>query len=225
MFTGLQVQARAIHADSIHSVYSYTRHASETGTLNLSLLTCRYKPEQYMQTVFAVSAVTLVVPVAYHLQRSSETSSLDPNAPGRHRAHSLTTQHTTFQCHDVVLIMWLSNRWSPPLRCYWLWESSWCVLLVLLGEQSCERVSMSKLPEMSMVSVSVLLWLVHVFGVYAACWLYMSGGCCTTNASVTSGLFSALQTLCSWGKVLCWSSCAQRVCRCVHYELTENDKS
>ncbi|KAL3149800.1 hypothetical protein ABBQ38_013625 [Trebouxia sp. C0009 RCD-2024] len=41
-----------------------------------------YKPERYMQTVFAVSAATLTVPVAFHLQRSSETSSLDPNAPG-----------------------------------------------------------------------------------------------------------------------------------------------
>ena len=37
-----------------------------------------------MQTVFFVSAFTLMVPVAYHLQRSSETSSLDPNAPGMH---------------------------------------------------------------------------------------------------------------------------------------------
>lgn len=46
---------------------------------------CRYKPERYMQTVFGVSAVTLLVPVAYHLQRTSEASSLDPNAPGMHR--------------------------------------------------------------------------------------------------------------------------------------------
>ena len=37
-----------------------------------------------MQTVFGVSAVTLLVPVAYHLQRTSEASSLDPNAPGMH---------------------------------------------------------------------------------------------------------------------------------------------
>ena len=35
-----------------------------------------------MQTVFAVSAATLAVPVAFHLQRTSEASSLDPNAPG-----------------------------------------------------------------------------------------------------------------------------------------------
>lgn len=41
-----------------------------------------HKPERYMQTVFGVSAVTLLVPVAYHLQRTSEASSLDPNAPG-----------------------------------------------------------------------------------------------------------------------------------------------
>ena len=46
------------------------------------LMLCRYKPERYMQTVFGVSAVTLAVPVAFHLQRTSETSSLDPNAPG-----------------------------------------------------------------------------------------------------------------------------------------------
>ena len=39
-----------------------------------------------MQTVFGVSAVTLLVPVAYHLQRTSEASSLDPNAPGMHRS-------------------------------------------------------------------------------------------------------------------------------------------
>ena len=43
---------------------------------------CRYKAERYMQTVFAVSAATLAVPVAFHLQRTSEASSLDPNAPG-----------------------------------------------------------------------------------------------------------------------------------------------
>ena len=43
---------------------------------------CRYKAERYMQTVFAVSAAALAVPVAFHLQRTSEASSLDPNAPG-----------------------------------------------------------------------------------------------------------------------------------------------
>lgn len=39
-----------------------------------------------MQTVFGVSAVTLLVPVTYHLQRTSEASSLDPNAPGMQHA-------------------------------------------------------------------------------------------------------------------------------------------
>lgn len=41
-----------------------------------------YKPERYMQTVFAVSAVTLFVPVMFHMHRTSEQSSLDPDAPG-----------------------------------------------------------------------------------------------------------------------------------------------
>lgn len=36
-----------------------------------------------MQTVFVVSAVTLFVPVMFHLKRTSEQSSLDPDAPGK----------------------------------------------------------------------------------------------------------------------------------------------
>ena len=40
---------------------------------------CRYKPERYMQTVFAVSAFTLCVPVANHLHSSRKSSFVDPN--------------------------------------------------------------------------------------------------------------------------------------------------
>jgi len=63
-----------------------------------------------------VSAVTLLVPVAYHLQRTSEASSLDPNAPGMHycfistfgsmlQTALLTSQHRFAQmCLDAFSI-------------------------------------------------------------------------------------------------------------------------
>ena len=43
---------------------------------------CRHNPERYMQLVFAVSSVTMLVPVIFHLSQSKEKDSLDPNAPG-----------------------------------------------------------------------------------------------------------------------------------------------
>ena len=43
---------------------------------------CRHNPERYMQLVFAVSSVTMLVPVLFHLSQSKERDSLDPNAPG-----------------------------------------------------------------------------------------------------------------------------------------------
>lgn len=43
---------------------------------------CSYNPERYMQLVFAVSSVTMLVPVLFHLSQSKERDSLDPNAPG-----------------------------------------------------------------------------------------------------------------------------------------------
>ena len=40
-----------------------------------------------MQLVFAVSSVTMVVPVIFHLSQSKEKDSLDPNAPGVPMSH------------------------------------------------------------------------------------------------------------------------------------------
>jgi MFS family permease len=42
----------------------------------------KYKPEKYMQVVFAVSAAALFVPVLYHRTRNEETDSLNKDAPG-----------------------------------------------------------------------------------------------------------------------------------------------
>eukprot|EP00891_Asterochloris_glomerata_P001066 jgi/Astpho2/1066/e_gw1.00017.7.1_t len=42
----------------------------------------KHNPERYMQLVFAVSSVTMLVPVLFHLSQSKERDSLDPNAPG-----------------------------------------------------------------------------------------------------------------------------------------------
>ena len=48
---------------------------------------CRHTPERYMQLVFAVSSVTMLVPVIFHLTQSKERDSLDPNAPGAPMSH------------------------------------------------------------------------------------------------------------------------------------------
>ncbi|KAK9829693.1 hypothetical protein WJX72_007390 [[Myrmecia] bisecta] len=42
----------------------------------------RVRPEKYMQTVFAISAVSLFVPVIFHRTTADEYDSLSPDAPG-----------------------------------------------------------------------------------------------------------------------------------------------
>ncbi len=42
----------------------------------------RFKPEKYMQLVFAVSAAALFIPVLYHRTRNEETDSLNKDSPG-----------------------------------------------------------------------------------------------------------------------------------------------
>ena len=51
-----------------------------------------------MQTVFAVSAATLFVPVMFHMKRTSEQSSLDPDAPG-----TKFTKLVAWLCHSHFL--------------------------------------------------------------------------------------------------------------------------
>ena len=70
-----------------------------------------------MQTVFAVSAAALAVPVAFHLQRSSEASSLDPNAPGMqiHMLNLAGLMSGNF-C-DVESRYWISAHVTPVSIC------------------------------------------------------------------------------------------------------------
>ena len=74
---------------------------------------CRHNPERYMQLVFAVSSVTMLVPVIFHLSQSKEKDSLDPNAPGGPMSqHDVMTE----QLPGGQPYTLMHQRWHASLR-------------------------------------------------------------------------------------------------------------